>query len=105
MTNLFVTTRDGATHAVPAQTGISLMELIRDAGIDDLSALCGGSCSCATCHIYVEAERLDSLPKLSDVENDLLDGSEHRTPSSRLGCQVIFKPEMDGLKVQCAPEG
>jgi len=105
MSAINVTTRDGTTHSIQAETGVSIMELIRDAGIDDLAALCGGSCSCATCHVYVEAGNLEALPARSAAEDDLLDGSEFRTETSRLSCQLLFDDSMDGLCVKIAPEG
>lgn len=105
MTHIVVTTRSGETLAVPAPADISVMEAIRDAGINELAALCGGSCSCATCHVYVDEGRLKALPSLSAAEDDLLDGSEHRKPNSRLGCQIICNSDLDGLRVTIAPEG
>lgn len=80
------------------------MEAIRDAGVDELLALCGGCCSCATCHVYIDQEYADRLPEMSDDENDLLDSSDHRIQASRLSCQIPIGPEMNGLKVRLAPE-
>ena len=80
------------------------MEAMRDAGIDELLALCGGCCSCATCHVYVEPSTAALLPLMSDDENDLLDSSDHRTAQSRLSCQLVLTDAMDGLKVAVAPE-
>lgn len=105
MTHIVVTTRGGETLAVPAPAEVSIMEAIRDAGINDLAALCGGSCSCATCHVYVGEGRLNALPSVSAAEDDLLDGSEHRKANSRLSCQIICNSDLDGLRVTIAPEG
>jgi len=80
------------------------MEIIRDAGVDELLALCGGCCSCATCHVYVESGSLLDLPAMGQDENDLLDSSEHRRPTSRLSCQLRFDARFDGLTVAIAPE-
>ena len=80
------------------------MEMVRDAGFDELLALCGGCCSCATCHIFVDPAFADKLPPMSDDENDLLDSSDHRKETSRLSCQLAFTPALDGLKVEIAPE-
>lgn len=80
------------------------MEIIRDAGIDELLALCGGCCSCATCHIYVDGEAADALPEITGDESDLLDGSDHRSDASRLSCQLIYSDAMAGLRVRIAPE-
>ena len=104
MPNLTIITRDGGEHAVAAKDRFTLMETIRDAGIDELLALCGGCCSCATCHVHVGDEFLDRLPAMSEDENDLLESSEHRQPNSRLSCQIKITGELDGLVVTIAPE-
>jgi ferredoxin, 2Fe-2S len=104
MPQLFVTTRAGAETAIDVRAGLSVMELIRDAGADDGFALCGGACACATCHVYVDPAFADSLPEMQEDENELLDGSDHRTPSSRLSCQIRFDDALAGLRVTIAPE-
>lgn len=104
MPSLTVITRDDARHEIPAEVGLSVMEIIRRAGCDELMALCGGCCSCATCHVYVRPEDLERLAPLAGDENDLLDSSEHRTDRSRLSCQLKFEAGMDGLEVAIAPE-
>jgi 2Fe-2S ferredoxin len=80
------------------------MEAIRDAGIDELLALCGGCCSCATCHVFVDPDFADLLPTMTEDENDLLDSSDHRTAASRLSCQIPLSAALDGLAVRIAPE-
>jgi 2Fe-2S ferredoxin len=80
------------------------MEHIRDAGLDELLALCGGCCSCATCHVYVDDGMNGYLPALSVDEDELLDSSDHRRAQSRLSCQIPFKPELEGMSVTLAPE-
>ena len=104
MSAITVITRDGESQSIPAESGISVMEIIRDAGIDDLAALCGGSCSCATCHVYIESENPDLLAR-SPAEDDLLSGSDYVTANSRLSCQLIFNESLEGLRVTIAPEG
>lgn len=104
MPKLVVVNRSGEESTVEADAGLSVMEAIRDNGFDELLALCGGCCSCATCHIYVDPEFADKLPKLSEDENDLLESSDHRTENSRLSCQVQMTADLDGLKVTIAPE-
>jgi 2Fe-2S ferredoxin len=104
MTTINVINRDGSALAVVATPGKSLMELIRDAGVDDLLALCGGCCSCATCHVIIDDAFAAKLPAMTDDENDLLDSSDHRTATSRLSCQVPVTPELDGMTVTIAPE-
>lgn len=104
MPKVFVTNREGAESVVEHASGSSLMEAIRDSGFDELTALCGGCCSCATCHVYVDASFATKLPAVSRDENDLLDGSSHRKEHSRLSCQVQLTDELDGIKVTIAPE-
>ena len=104
MPKLIVVTREGEEKTVEGQAGLSVMEVIRDNGFDELLALCGGCCSCATCHIHVDAGDVGRLGPLSEDENDLLDTSDHRTETSRLSCQIPFTEELDGLRVTIAPE-
>ena len=104
MPRLIVVARDGSEHEVEARAGWSVMENIRDNGFDELLALCGGCCSCATCHVHVDPEWLPALPPMGADEDDLLDTTDHRVESSRLSCQIKFRPELDGLRVQIAPE-
>jgi 2Fe-2S ferredoxin len=104
MPQLIVTTRTGAEETITASTGKSVMETLRDGGIDELLALCGGCCSCATCHVYVDPAFADKIPAMSNDENDLLDSSAHRKENSRLSCQISFKAELDGMRVTVAPE-
>jgi len=99
-----IVTRSGEERQLAAGLGLSLMEVIRDAGIDELLALCGGCCSCATCHVTVDPEFAGVLPPISDDESDLLDSSDHRDARSRLSCQVLITEAMDGLRAQIAPE-
>lgn len=100
-----VTTRDGATRPVEARTGLSLMQNIRNAGVDELEAICGGSLSCATCHVYVDSLPADAelSPKSRD-EEDLLDACDDLAENSRLSCQIVFAPALDGMRVTIAPE-
>ncbi len=102
MAEIFVTTREGREIALAAKPGLSVMEIIRDGGIDELLALCGGCCSCATCHVYVDAGFATGTAGAD--EDDLLDSSDHKTPQSRLSCQIPFTAALDGLKVTIAPE-
>jgi len=94
-----VITREGDEQVIEGATGLSVMEIIRDNGIDELLALCGGCCSCATCHVHVDPAFADRLPPMSDDENDLLDSSDHRDATSRLSCQIKFDENLDGLRV------
>ena len=104
MPKLVVTNRAGAESEVEVAEGLSVMEGIRDNGFDELLALCGGCCSCATCHVHVDPEWADKLPPMSEDENDLLESSDHRDETSRLSCQLPFSVALDGLRVTIAPE-
>jgi 2Fe-2S ferredoxin len=104
MPQLIVTTRSGETSTVDVDDGLTVMEAIRDNGFDELLALCGGCCSCATCHVHVDPEFFTRLAPMSDDENDLLDSSGDRDEWSRLGCQIPFTADLDGLKVRIAAE-
>ncbi|KTT76153.1 2Fe-2S iron-sulfur cluster-binding protein [Sphingomonas endophytica] len=104
MPKLIVETRNGEERELEGQSGFSVMEVIRDAGIDEILALCGGCCSCATCHIHVDPAFADKLPPISEDENDLLDSASERDATSRLSCQLPFGPELDGMKVRIAAE-
>ncbi len=104
MPKLIVGNRGGEETTIDAENGLSVMEAIRDNGFDELLALCGGCCSCATCHIYVDADFAGTLPTISEDENDLLDSSDYRKERSRLSCQVVMTDALDGLKVEIAPE-
>jgi 2Fe-2S ferredoxin len=104
MPRLNIVDRAGQEREVKGRGGWSVMENIREHGFDELLALCGGCLSCATCHVHVDPQWLDRLKPMSRDEADLLDTSEHRAPTSRLSCQILFAPELDGLRVQIAPE-
>jgi len=104
MPKLIVVTREGQESTVEGEAGLSVMEVIRDHGFDELLALCGGCCSCATCHVHVDEDFIGKLPAMSEDENDLLDSSDHRTAASRLSCQIPFSDALDGLRVTIAPE-
>ncbi len=104
MASIYVTTRDGVEHTLAAKPGMSVMEVIREAGIDELLALCGGCCSCATCHVYVDEADAGRAGTASADEADLLDSSDHNSPASRLSCQIAFTEALDGLRVTIAPE-
>lgn len=104
MPKLIVVNRDGEESMIDVDEGLTVMEAIRDNGFDELLALCGGCCSCATCHIQVEDGPTDKLPAISEDEDDLLESSDHRGETSRLSCQIPFTNDLDGLKVTIAPE-
>ena len=104
MPTINVTTRYGSTHILAGQVDQSLMQNLRDGGIDEILALCGGCASCATCHVYVDEAWLGQLPTMGADEDDLLDCSEARQVNSRLSCQIPLTFALDGIAVTVAPE-
>ena len=104
MPKLVVTNREGETSEIEVEDGLTVMEAVRDNGFDELLALCGGCCSCATCHVFVEDTAGGSLPEMSEDEDDLLESSDHRNEKSRLSCQIPLTAELSGMKVTIAPE-
>jgi len=104
MPHLTVVTREGEERQLDGEAGLSVMEVIRDGGIDELLALCGGCCSCATCHVHVDAAWVDKLPPMGPDEDDLLDSTSDRDATSRLSCQIPFTEALDGMKVTIAAE-
>ncbi|WP_184027686.1 2Fe-2S iron-sulfur cluster-binding protein [Sphingomonas yantingensis] len=104
MPRLIVVNREGEERTVEGDAGLSVMEVLRVNGFDELLALCGGCCSCATCHVHVDPSFAGVLPSMGEDENDLLDSSGHRDDTSRLSCQIPFSDALDGLKVRIAEE-
>jgi 2Fe-2S ferredoxin len=103
MFTIKVTDLDGRQHELDAKPGEVLMELLReqDWGV---AALCGGMCSCATCHVFIEEEWLDSFPPKDSDEEELLEILDSFQPNSRLSCQLHLQPVHDGLVLVLAPE-
>jgi ferredoxin, 2Fe-2S len=104
MAKLIVELRDGEERLLDGEAGLSVMEVIREGGIDEILALCGGNCSCATCHVHVDPEFADRLAPMGVDEDDLLDSTADRDQYSRLSCQIPFGPALDGLRVRIAEE-
>jgi 2Fe-2S ferredoxin len=103
MTKLRVVNSKGEETVLEAQAGQSLMEVMRNNGVDDMQALCGGACSCATCHVWVDPACMGKLPEMSSQENDMLDCAEGRRETSRLSCQLKMTEGLDGIRVTVAP--
>ena len=76
------------------------MEALQDAGFEEILAMCGGSCSCATCHVHIAADQMDRLPPMEETELDLLELADNYQPGrSRLSCQVPLTEAHEGLAV------
>lgn len=103
MIRLHVTDRNGNEHLVEAPPNGSLMEVLRELDYG-VPAICGGLCSCATCHVYIAPEWLEKLPVQHGDERDLVTELVHHRATSRLSCQIDLSAELDGLRVTLAPE-
>ena len=103
MTLLRVIDRDGQEHRVEGKTGLKVMETLRDLDYG-VAAICGGMCSCATCHVYVDPEWQGRLPPPMSDERELLNELSQCEPNSRLSCQIELTAELDGLRVTIAPD-
>ena len=88
---------DGKTHTIEVASGLSVMEGAVQNNIPGIDADCGGSMACATCHVYVEENWLNKLPKAEDAEIDMIDMAYEPKKNSRLSCQLIVTNELDGL--------
>jgi 2Fe-2S ferredoxin len=95
--------RDGTERQLDAPVGATLMEPLRDMD-DGVAAICGGMCSCATCHVYVDAEWVSKLPEPMSDETDMLGDLTSRRENSRLSCQVVLNDAVSGVRVTIAPE-
>lgn len=100
--HILVTDTEGKEHNLPAVEEWSVMEIIREGGLPIL-AQCGGSCACATCHVYVDPNWVEKLVEPNEEEVGMLDGAFDVKENSRLACQLIFNDKLDGLKVTLAP--
>jgi 2Fe-2S ferredoxin len=100
---IIATDRNGREQVLEGRNDWSVMEILRDAGLP-VAAECGGACACATCHVYVEEDWYAKLPLASAAEIDMLDMALAVEPNSRLSCQIVCSPELDGIRVTIAPE-
>jgi 2Fe-2S ferredoxin len=90
---------NGAVHTVEAEAGQTLMETAIKHEVPGIVAECGGACSCATCHVYVDEAWKDKTGKASEMEEDMLDFAVDVRPTSRLSCQIRITDALDGLVV------
>ncbi len=91
---------DGAEHLVEAEEGESVMRCAARHVVSGIVGECGGSLACATCHGYVEGETAAILPPPSELEVELLEGCIDVQPNSRLTCQLILNPALDGMTIR-----
>lgn len=101
MPTLLVTDLEGECKRIEAAEDQSLMEALREAGYDEIEAICGGSCSCATCHVYVAPHASEDIFTPEEDEAELLELSDQYRPEvSRLSCQIELTADMDELEIQ-----
>ncbi len=103
MAIIFVKDREAKISELNADSGMNLMEIIRDAGMN-IEAACGGCCACATCHIYVSDKWISKLPQANEDEEAMLDQTFHVKKNSRLACQIEFNEDLDKIEVELAQE-
>ncbi len=99
MTRITFVEADGTRHEIEAENGSSVMETAIKNGVPGIIGECGGACTCATCHVYVEPEWVEKTGVPSPMEEDMLDFAFEVRPNSRLSCQIIVSDELDGLVV------
>ena len=99
MINITFIDAEGTARTVEAEEGSTVMETAVRNGIPGIEAECGGACSCATCHVYVDEEWEAVTGQQQPMEEDMLDFAFDVRPNSRLSCQIRVRPEMDGLVV------
>jgi len=92
-------TSDEQLHTIEVKNGLTVMEGAVQNDIQGIDADCGGGMACATCHVYVNEEWIDKLPKKEDGEEDMLDMAFEPKKNSRLSCQLIVSDQLDGLVV------
>lgn len=94
---------EGDRVEVEVEEGYSVMEGAIMNGVEGIEAECGGACSCATCHCYVNEDWWDRLPEMDVIEDSMLEAATDRRDNSRLTCQIPVTGELDGLVLKVAP--
>ena len=90
---------EGGSRTIEVENGLSVMEGAIQKDVPGIDADCGGSMACATCHVYVDQQWIDKIPKAEDAEVDMIDMAFEPKKNSRLSCQIIINEELDGLEV------
>lgn len=99
MVRVELTTSDGHKIGAEGAAGTTLLEIAQNAGLP-LEGTCEGQMACSTCHVIVAAEWFDRLVPASNDEEDMLDLAAGVCRTSRLSCQIVLTPELDGLQVR-----
>lgn len=92
--------QNGTEHVVDAEVGMTVMEAAVKEQVPGIEAECGGACSCATCHVYVDDAWKEATGEPEEMEEDMLDFAFDVRPNSRLSCQIKVSDALDGLIVQ-----
>lgn len=100
MPHIFYIQTDGSEQVIDADEGQSIMEVAVQNGIKGIEAECGGACSCATCHAYIDSEWRDQIAEPDEMELDMLEFAYRTNEDSRLTCQIKIRENMDGLRVR-----
>lgn len=103
MPRIIFISHDGREQEVDAVAGVSVMQAAVDNCIDGILAECGGACSCATCHCFVDEPWLDKLPPADPLELQMIECALDPQPNSRLSCQLAISDDLDGLIVRLPP--
>jgi 2Fe-2S ferredoxin len=98
-----VTDQDGNKHELEGDSNSTLMEILRDAGLD-IEAACGGCCACATCHVYINDNWLQKISSKDDDEESMLDQAFDVRNTSRLSCQINLSEDLDGIELELASD-
>ena len=98
-----VTDREGNKHELEGDSNSTLMEILRDAGLD-IEAACSGCCACATCHVYINDKWLEKISSKEEEEESMLDQAFDVRNTSRLSCQISLSEDLDGIELELAPE-
>ena len=99
MPKITYTDSQGNSKTIEVENGLTVMEGAIQNNIPGIDADCGGSMACATCHVYVEENWFNKLPKTEDAEVDMIDMAYEPKKNSRLSCQIIINEGLDGLEV------
>ncbi|SNY94300.1 ferredoxin, 2Fe-2S [Cohaesibacter sp. ES.047] len=100
MAKITYVAHDGAKYEVDAPAGMSVMEAAVKNGVPGIEAECGGACSCATCHVYVDEAWTEKTGDPQAMEEDMLDFAQDANETSRLSCQIVMREDLDGLVVK-----
>jgi 2Fe-2S ferredoxin len=104
MVKIEIQDHDGKVQSIEGEPGASLMEALRDGGVE-ISSICGGTCSCGTCHVFLSETWFERLSRRSDDELDLLETLPSFKPqASRLSCQIQLNDDLNGLRLEIAPD-